>query len=188
MNKTLKLLIISDVFLWSGLGLISPILAIFIKDNLIGGTIAAAGIASAIYLITHATLQIIFAKVFNPKDRLWMLLLGTFLIILVPIGYLFSTNVWHLFLTQLMYGVGAGFAFPSWSSLFTSNLEKGKRGFQWAIYSSSVSFGMAITAYIGAQMVNIFNFKIVFIFSGIISLIGLLILFLLEKKELMKKI
>jgi len=35
MNKTLKILIISDIFVFSGFGLIGPILAIFIKDNLI---------------------------------------------------------------------------------------------------------------------------------------------------------
>jgi DHA1 family quinolone resistance protein-like MFS transporter len=73
MNKTLKLLIISDVFVFSGFGLIAPILAIFIKDNLIGGTIFAAGIASAIFLVTHSLLQIFFSYKFNPKDRIWML-------------------------------------------------------------------------------------------------------------------
>ena len=38
----------------------------FIKDDLIGGTLFAAGIASAIFLIVHAILQIAFAYYFNP--------------------------------------------------------------------------------------------------------------------------
>ncbi len=186
MNKTLKLLMISDVFVFSGFGLISPILAIFIKENLIDGTILAAGIASAIFLITHAVLQIIFSYKFNPKDRLWMLLLGTAIIAVVPFGYIFSTRIWHLYLIQFAYGVGAGFAYPSWSSLFTTNLEKGKRGFQWSVYSSSVGIGTAITAAAGALFAEKTSFELVFILTGALAIIGLLVLFGLEKKILKK--
>ena len=186
MNKTLKLLIVSDVFVYGGLGLISPILAIFIKDNLIGGTIFAAGVASMIYLITHSILQILFAYKFKPKDRIWMLWLGTAIIALVPFGYIFSTSIYHIYFVELIYGIGAGFAYPSWSSLFTSNLEKGKRGFQYSIYSSAVGIGTAITAGVGAWLAERVSFQIVFALTGVLAIIGLLILFKLEKKILKK--
>lgn len=186
MNRILKLLILSDVFVFGGMGFISPILAIFIKEDLIGGTIAAAGIASAIYLITHSILQIVFARIFNPKDRFWMLCFGTFLIVLVPFGYIFCNNIWQLYIIQFIHGVGGGFAFPSWYSLFASNLEKGQRGYQSSIHSASMSIGMALTAYLGAVLAQTFNFKIVFLITGLISLIGLLILFGLERKQLKK--
>ncbi len=186
MNKTLKLLIISDIFVLSGFGLVSPILAIFIKDNLIGGTIMAAGIASAIFMITHALLQILFAYKFNPKDRLWMLRFGTALFVLVPIGYILSTKIYHIYVVEFIYGVAAAFAYPSWSSFFTSNLEKGKRGFQYAIYSSSVSIGTAITAGIGAWVAEKIGFEWVFIITGLFALIGFFTLLNLEKKILRK--
>ena len=186
MDKTLKILILSDIFVFSGFGLIGPILAIFIKDNLIGGTLLAAGIASTIFLLTHSILQILFAYVFNPKDRLWMLLLGTGLIALVPFGYIFSINVWHLFGVQFIYGIGAAFAYPSWSSIFTSHLEKGKRGLQWSVYSSSVGIGTALTAVTGAWLATKIGFEFVFLITGLISVIGLLFLFKLNKKILKK--
>lgn len=188
MNRTLKLLILSDVFVFGGWGLISPILAIFINDHLIGGSIQAAGIASTIFLVVQGTLQVLFAKIFNPKDRLWMVILGTAFIAIVPFFFIFATNVWHLYIAQLIHGIGAGFAYPSWSSLFTSNLEKGKRGFQYSVYSSSVAFVTAITAYFGAVVAEAFSFELVFIITGIIAVSGLLFLFGLQKKELMKKI
>lgn len=186
MNKTLKLLIISDIFVLSGFGLISPILAIFIKDNLVGGTITAAGVASAIFMITHALLQLLFAYKFNPKDRLWMLRLGTALFVLVPIGYIFSTHIYHIYIIQFVYGIAAAFAYPSWSSLFTSNLEKGKRGFQYSIYSSSVSIGTAITAGVGALLAERIGFELVFTTTGLFAIIGFFILMKLEKKILKK--
>jgi len=181
MHKTLKLLTISDIFIGTGFGLVVPILAIFIKDNLIGGTLFAAGVASAIFLITHAILQIIFADVFNPKDRRWMLIVGTILIAFVPFGYIFSTTIWHIFIIQFIYGVGAGFAYPSWLSLFTSYIDRKQGGYQWSVYNSSVSIGTAITAALGAWLAGIIGFKWVFLITGLIAMIGLLILFKLDK-------
>jgi MFS family permease len=186
MNKTLRLLIFSDVFIYSGFGLIAPILAIFIKDNLTGGTIFSAGLASTIFLITHAGLQLLFSYKFKPKDRLWMLRLGTFFICLVPFGYIFSTSIYHIYIVEFIYGIGAGFAYPSWSSLFTAHLEKGKRGFQWSVYSSSVGIGTAITAAVGALIAEKLGFEIVFILTGLLALAGLLALLRLEKKSLKK--
>lgn len=186
MNRTLKLLIISDIFVFSGFGLIAPILSIFINDHLVGGSIFSAGLASTIFLITHALLQMLFSYKFCPKDRLWMLKLGTAVIALVPFGYIFSTSIYHIYIVEFVYGVGAAFAYPSWSSLFTANLEKGKRGFQYSIYSSSVGVGTAITAALGALIAEKTSFEVVFILTGIIAVIGLLILFGLQKKVLKK--
>ena len=186
MNTTLKLLIISDILVYGALGFVGPILSIFIDDNLVGGGIFTAGLASTIFLLTHAVLQIIFSYKFNPKDRLWMLWLGTGIIALVPIGYIFSTHIWHLFLAEFFYGLGAAFAYPSWSSLFTAHLENGKRGFQYSLYSSGLGIGTAITATIGGFVAEKIGFKFVFMLTSILAIIGLLILFKLKKSVLRK--
>lgn len=186
MNKTLRLLAISDIFVISGFGLIAPILAIFINDNLIGGGIFAAGFASTVFLLTHAILQVVFSYVYNPPDRIWILRLGTFLIFLVPFGYIFATHVGHIYIVEFIYGLGAAFAYPSWSSLFTAHLEKGKRGFQYSIYNSSVCAGTAITAAIGAWLAEKIGFQYVFAITGLFALFGLFTLFRLEKKALKK--
>jgi MFS family permease len=182
MHKTLKLLTISDIFVFTGFGLVGPILAIFIKDNLIGGTLLSAGIASAIFLIVHALLQILFADIFTAKDRRWMLLLGTGLVSLVPFGYIFATTVWHIYIIQFIYGIGAGFAYPSWYSLFSSYLDRKEGGYQWSVYNSAVSIGTAVSAAVGALLAGIIGFRWVFLITGIIAVTGLLILFKLDKK------
>ncbi len=181
MNKTLKLLTISDLFIFTGFGLVSPIIAVFIKDNLIGGTLLAAGVASAIFLIVHAFLQIVFAEIFSAKDRRWMLLLGTALIAIVPFGYILSTTIWQIFLVQLIYGIGAGFGYPSWYSLFTSNIDKKTSGLQWSMYNSATSIGTGISAAVGAWLAQLVGFQWVFAITGAISVIGMLVLFRLDK-------
>jgi len=185
-NRTLKLLILSDILVYGALGFIAPILSIFIEGNLEGGGIFTAGLASTIFLLTHAVLQIIFSYSFNPKDRLWMLWIGTGIIALVPVGYIFSTHIWHLFLAEFAYGVGAAFAYPSWSSLFTANLEKGKRGFQYSLYSSGLGIGTAITAAVGGLIAEKVSFQLVFALTSILAILGLLILFKLNRSVLRK--
>lgn len=182
MNKTIKLLIFSDIFVLTGLGLISPILAIFIKDNLIGGSITSVGIAAMIFVSIKATLQLLFAKIFNPRDRFWMVILGTFLVACAPFIYIFSTFVWHLYIAQAVYGLGAAFAYPAFLSLFTTNLTKGHEGFEWSIYSSCVGIGAAIAAFVGANIAQHFGFRTTFLITGIMAVIGGMILLDLEKK------
>lgn len=186
MNPTLKLLILSDILVYGALGFVGPILSIFINNNLTGGGIFTAGLASTIYLITYSILQVILSYKLNPKDRLWMLWVGTGIIALVPIGYIFSTQIWHLFLAEFAYGIGASFAYPSWSSLFTAHLEKGKRGFQYSIYTSGLGIGTAITAAVGGLIAQETSFKVVFILTSLLAITGLLILFKINKKSLKK--
>ena len=53
MNRTMKLLLLSDIFVLTGFGLIQPILAIYINDGEIaGGNMLTAGIASSLFLLT----------------------------------------------------------------------------------------------------------------------------------------
>lgn len=194
MNKTLGILILSDIFILGGFGLITPILAIFIEGGLADGTVFAAGAASMIWFFTYSILQIVFSYKFNPKDRLWMLRVGTIIIALVPFGYMFMTSVYHLYMIEFLYGLGAAFAYPAWSSLFTAHLEKGARGFQYSLHSSGVGFAAAITAGVGGWVadnlsfnlgfINLTGFQIVFLMTGIISVAGLLFLFNIEKKAL----
>jgi MFS family permease len=196
MNKTLKILILSDIFILGGFGLITPILAIFIEGGLPDGSAFAAGMASMIWFFTYSILQIIFSYKFNPKDRLWMLISGTIIIALVPFGYLFMTSVYHLYVIEFLYGIGAAFAYPSWSSMFTAHLEKGARGFQYSLHSSGVGFAAAITAGVGGWLadnaslnlgfIHLTGFQIVFLSTGIISVAGLLFLLGIEKKALKK--
>ena len=186
MNRTLKLLIFSDIFVLTGFGLISPIMAIFIKDNLVGGTIAAVGIAVAIATVVRCLLQLVFANIAQPKHRYAMAIIGTFFIAAVPFIYFSATNVNIIYIAALVNGFGSGLANPAWFSLFAANLDKKQRGWEWSIYSSSVGLGTAGAAFVGSQLALLFGFQPVFIAVGALSLIGCFILLGLTKKDLQK--
>ena len=184
MNRTIKLLMISDIFLVTGFGLIDPILAIFIKENLIGGSIFAAGFASTLFLVTKSIVQLPFSKyVDSHDDKVKWLIVGTFLISMVPFLYVFAKDIYLIYLAQVLYGVGAGFASPTWLGLWTTHLDKKHESFEWSIYSTSVGLGIAVTALIGATIAEYVDFSYSFVLTGIMALVGCTILLTLEKQE-----
>src|SRR3989338_11595327 len=105
MNRVIKLLMFSDIFVSTGFGLIEPILAIFIKENMIGGTIFAAGLASTLFLITKSIVQLPFSKyVDSHDDKVKWLMIGTFLIGMVPFIYIFARSISFIYVAQVIYG------------------------------------------------------------------------------------
>jgi MFS family permease len=183
-NRTLQLLMLSDVFLVVGFGLIAPILAIFIKENMVGGSIFAAGLASTVFLVTKSVIQLPFSRyVDGQKNKVKWLIMGTFLFTFVPIIYIFSTHIWHIYIAQFIYGIGSALAYPTWLGLWSTHLDKKHESFEWGFYSTTVGLVAAGTAAIGAAIAQYIGFTYTFIFVGLMSLCGAGILFKLNSEK-----
>ncbi len=188
MNRTIKLLMISDIFVITGFGLMDPILAIFIKENLIGGTIFTAGVASTLFLITKSIVQLPFSKYVDMhEDNVSWLILGTFFISIVPLIYMFSEHINTIFIAQILHGIGSGLAYPTWLGLWSTHLDRKHESFEWSLYSTTVGIGVAITSVIGAAIAEYIGFVVTFSLVGIISLVGCGVLFGLERKRVKLK-
>jgi DHA1 family quinolone resistance protein-like MFS transporter len=185
MNKTIKFLMLSDILILTSFGLIEPILAIFFKENLIGGTILMAGLASTIFILTKSFIQLPFSKFIdshNHKTKLKWLIIGSILLSTVPFIYIFATHIRTIFIAQTIYGIGSGLAFPAWLGLWSTHLDKKKESYEWSLYSTLTGIGTALTAIIGATIAQYLGFTFTFIIVGTISIIGCLILIYLNKK------
>ena len=184
MNRTIKLLMLSDIFLITGFGLIDPILAIFLKENLIGGTIFAAGIASTLFLITKSVVQLPFSRYVDKHDhKVRWLIVGTLIITTIPFLYIFLNDIKYIYLVQMLHGIGSGLAYPTWLGLWSTNLDRKHESFEWSLYSTLSGIGTSITGIVGAAIAEYLGFKFTFALVGFMSLLGSLILLGLEKKK-----
>ncbi|MCX6749498.1 MAG: MFS transporter [Candidatus Pacearchaeota archaeon] len=187
-HKKLMMLVLSDIFILSSFGLIAPIFAVFIMENLSGGGIVTAGLATTIFLVVKCSVQLPLSKYFidkhNHKAR--FLVLGTLLIITVPFIYVTAKSIYTIYIAQAVYGLGAALAYPAWFSLFTMYMDKKQRGFEYAIYTTAVGVSTAIAAVLGAKIAEIFGFKFLFFLVGIIAFLGFLFLIALYKLEMKK--
>ncbi|MBN2252179.1 MAG: MFS transporter [Kosmotogaceae bacterium] len=183
MNRIIKLLLISDIFVLTGFGLMQPILAIFIKDELIGGSIFSAGIASMIFIVAKSAVQLPFSRYVDRRNRVFEvrgIILGTLMISIVPFIYIFSNHIKFIYLAQTLYGIGAGLAYPAWFDMWTRNLDKKNRSYEWSLYSTMTGLGTGAAAIIGATVAEFLGFTYTFLMVGCMSLIGCIILIRLE--------
>ncbi len=175
LNRVIKILITSDFLLQSGWGLIGSIFAIFLVRDIQGGTIAMVGFISTIYWISKSILQPFIAKYLDrdhsEKDDFIFLVVGMYVANLVPLGYVFSTQPWHIYILELIRGIAMACVIPTWSAIFTRHIDKGREAFSWSMESTSIGLATGLTAYLGSLIATFFGFKFVFV---LVSLFGTL--------------
>lgn len=184
LSKVVKILVLSDLLLMFGWGLIFPILAIFVTDHIEGGDATVVGIAFGIYWILKSILQIPIGgyldKNHGDKDDFYFLVIGTFLSSLTAFGFIFSSQPWHIYLLQVVNAVGAAMALPAWSGIFTRHIGAGKEAQSWALDSSALGLGAGIAGVVGGITAESFGFVPLFIMVGILGIFSSLVTFLIQ--------
>jgi MFS family permease len=175
-NKIIKALLLSDVFIFSAWGLVSPILAIFVVNHIEGGTVEVAGIAVGVYWITKSLLQIPVGRYLDrtdgERDDYWVMIAGLTLASLTPLLFLVSTQPWHVYGLQVIHAVGMGLAIPPWGGIFTRHIDRGKEAQTWSTDSSVLGIGVGITGIVGGIVAKEIGFTPLFIGVSVFGLLG----------------
>jgi len=187
-SKIVKTLIISDFFLNLGWGLLAPVFAIFILQNIVADNALkaaeVAGFAALCYWITKSFLEIpighFLDKNHGEKDDFWFMVIGTLLTAVVPIGFLFSSLPWHIYFFQVIHAVGMAMTLPSWLAIFTRHIDKGREAFEWGMETTSIGMGAGIAGGFGGVMASIVGFKALFIFVSLFTIFSGLLLLLVK--------
>ncbi|MDP3057311.1 MAG: MFS transporter [bacterium] len=183
-NKIIKVLVLGDAFLNSGWGLIAPVFAIYIIQNIKGGDIMVAGFAAAVYWIVKSIIQMPFAKYLDrnhgEKDDFYAVFFGLLLVSLVPLGYMVSTLPWHIYAFQILYAIGMALVVPAWFGLYTRHIDKGKEAYEWSVYSTSFGFIAGISGAIGGVIAAAIGFKIIFLLISFFTIMAATIFYSLR--------
>jgi predicted MFS family arabinose efflux permease len=185
-NKVIRTLIVSDFLLQSGWGLIGPIFAIFITEQIKGGSLEMVGFVAATYWLSKAVVQPFIAHFLDinkgEKDDLKFLIFGMCVANLIPIGYFFSSQIVHIFILEFIRGLAMACVIPTWSGFFTRHIDRGWENFSWSIESTGISIAYGFAAAFGGILAVILGFKIVFVLVSIFGLTSSAILFSMRNK------
>ena len=188
-NKIVKTLIVADLFVNTGWGLLGPVFAIFIVQNITGGNASdaaeVAGFASLFYWTVKSVLQIPLGKYLDRNhgeiDDFQFMVLGKFLTALVPFGFLISSQAWHIYAFHVLHAIGNAMVVPSWSAIFTRHIDKGKEAYEWGLRSTFLGFGVGVAGAVGGMIAAIFGFRIILILVGSLTFVSACILTLISK-------
>ncbi len=174
LNKVIRTLIASDFLLQSGWGLVGPIFAIFLTKQIKGGSLEMIGFVAATYWLTKSIVQPFIARLLDikkgEKDDFNFLIGGLYIANLVPLGYLFSTQIFHVFILEFIRGLAMACVVPTWSAIFTRHINDGWEAFSWSIESTAIGLAAGLSAAFGGIIATAMGFKAVFVLVSIFGL------------------
>ena len=190
LNKVIRILILSDFFLFSAWGLIMPILAIFVVGQVKGGDAQVVGIAIGIYWILKSIIQVPIGRYLDKnhgeKDDYYFMIAGMFLASFIPLGFIFVSLPWHIYALQAVHAIAMAMAIPPWGGIFVRHIDKGKEAMTWGMLSSSVGIGVGVAGIIGGIIAKTFGFTPLFIGVSILGMVSVCLLLLISKNLIAK--
>src|SRR3989344_3362309 len=189
-NKVIRVLISSDILLQSGWGLIGPIFAIFLTRQIQGGNLTMVGLVAATYWLTKSIAQPFIAhrldKKHGEQDDFKFLVAGMYLANLIPLGYVFSTQPWHIFILEFIRGLAMACVVPTWSGIFTRHINKGREAFSWSLESTGIGLAAGLAGAFGGILASTLGFKVVFVLVSAFGLAASSLLFFIKRQLFLK--
>src|SRR3989344_6103836 len=121
-NRVVKYMVFSDLVLFVGWGLISPMFSIFVLDKIEGATLITVGVASAVYWVARAVVQPFIARILDKqkgeKDDYFTLIGSLICVGLAALGIALVKTDTILYAVQVFHGAAFGVYSVAWPAIF----------------------------------------------------------------------
>jgi hypothetical protein len=164
-DRTLTWLSIADLLAVAAFGLILPIFALFLFDNIPDATIQGVAMAQALFLGSKAIFDLLFSTYDAhhpppPKKAAHRVALGYLVMAAIPLGYAGAHGMDDIFLLQMALGLGVGLVGTAWHDLFTASTDQRWHGSEFTAYRTAAGFACAATAIMGGIVAQLFGYQI----------------------------
>ncbi len=188
-NRVISSMVVIEFFATAGYGVIGPIFAIFVADEIAGGTAQVAGFAVAIFWAVKAVVQLPIARVLDKikgeRDDFWAYVGSEIAFALGMFAYLFVSTPLQIYVLQAFLGVAYAFYMASMYGLFSRHLDKHLESTEWSLYSVfSYSIATAIATAVGGTLAVTVGFDSLFIIAGILYLVAAFVNIVFLRKDL----
>ncbi len=183
-NNVILIIIFAHFIFTVAAGLTTPLFAVFVIQN-VGAPVTVIGFAVAIYWICKSILQLPVARYLDRTDGEiddhHAMLAGTLIVVVATLLYYLATEVWHIYVLQVIMAVGDSLIVPPFFAIFSRHLDREHTGFEWALFSSfSVGAGSAVGGIFSGILASTIGIRAMFLVNGMLALIALIILWFLR--------
>ncbi|PJE62736.1 hypothetical protein COU88_03375 [Candidatus Roizmanbacteria bacterium CG10_big_fil_rev_8_21_14_0_10_39_6] len=176
-NPLIRVYILAETILFSAYNAVIPIFAVFVTNNISGGSVEIAASSYSTYLIFRVLFEIVsgmkIAKV-SDRNKILVTMLGITIVSISYIGFALSTTIWTIFIFFAVMGIGLGIASPAKNSLFSTHLDKHRETTEWAMLDAAVFTGMALSASLGGFIAMRYGFPLLFYVVAILTILSLI--------------
>ena len=169
MKRETKFLLVINAFFVFALNLFAPLYALYV--NRIDPSVLHIGGVWSVYIFSVGVLALLVSRYPKRMEYAGMfLILGFLLRGAAWLGYIFASNIWHIYAIQILLAAGEALGTPSYNILYSSFLDKGKFGSEWGVNTSVFAFAAGVASFLGAVIVDKLGFPVLFAVMIILSL------------------
>lgn len=155
-----------------GMGIISPIMPLYIRSFGAGGV--AVGAVFAAFSVSRFLLGPVGGAVSDRIGRKTIIVWGLGLYAAVSVLYILAQNLWQMGLFRLLHGVGSILVTPIAQAYVGDLTPPGKEGRITNLFYASMFIGMALGPLLGGYLVEGWSLEAPFYAMGTLSLVALL--------------
>lgn len=177
MSRSLKLMLVIQLFQGFRGGIISPILALFIRRQ--GVSVTQLGLLGTAGMMGWLIFEPLSGVIADRVKKKWMLAFGVMVSTVIYALYPMAGEIWHFGLLAFAMSSVMSFYAISAKSLIAELLPTSGRGRAYGRYLAVISVGGIAGPFVGGYMADALGYSLPFYLSaavGLISLGGILLL------------
>lgn len=175
-SHVLSTLTLNDAFYWGADLFFATIFALYLTQNIHGGTATHVGIIYAVYRIVRGLVSLPIGKFFDRHkgyfDEVWALALSGLLVGGVYVYLFFAEYLWEIYIAMAIVGVGHALNIGSWTVLFYSSIAKSKQGEVVGVYQTIMQVVYALSSALAGFAGDTFGFEWIMLVAGIITILS----------------
>lgn len=179
-SKNFVLLLLSNAMLWLAFEMLTPTLPLYVEG--MGGSPAQIGLIIGILTIAAMVVRLFTGSLTNFLNKKHILIISMLVCMLATGNYIFSTGLILLFIFRVVHGLGFGAATVFYATVAAENLPPKRLGEGMGYFGIGESVCLSIGPVLGIAMLNMFDFKGLFMASAFISLLAALLILALRSK------
>ncbi|MDZ5471548.1 MFS transporter [Bacillus sp. 31A1R] len=181
-NKTRLSILMFNMFIaMVGIGLIIPVLPVFLNEFGVGGK--AMGYLVAVFAITQFIFSPIAGEMSDKYGRRMPIIFGLIMFTLSQLLFAIGTEMWMLYVSRLIGGVGAAFLVPPMMAYVADITTEKERGKGMGLLGASMSLGFVIGPGIGGFLAEL-GLRVPFYSSTICAALATVLSFLFLSETL----
>lgn len=175
-SNVLSALTFNDAAYWGADLFVATTFALFVTQNIEGGTAIHVGIIYGLYRIVRALLALPIGRFFDRHrgylDELWALAFSGLLVGSVYLVLFSATQLWQVYLCMIFIAVGHAMNIGSWTIIFYASMEQNQQGEVIGVYQTVMQIIYGMSAILAGFFGETYGFEWTMFIAGFLTILS----------------
>lgn len=173
-KKLLSVLTLNDATFWGADVFVAVVFALFITQNIDGGTATHVGIVYGVYRIVRALLAVPIGAFFDRHvghvDELQGIVFSSLLTGSIYFVLFSVTQLWAVYVSIIFIAMGHAINVSAWKILFYSSVNDDQRGKTIGTYETMMQIVFGVASVLTGIVGDFFGFEWIMILAGVVTI------------------